>query len=126
STIFVLTTGKGVYGFTLDPLVGEFILSHDNVKKQKHTRKTNLGIGRGPKSPEGTQAFTEELRAFWTLGDTTDTQTRSASVLLLLPDEEWPEPNYLGCHPQLHPDPHQSPALLAPGYPVDILTSHMH
>ncbi len=32
STIFVLTTGKGVYGFTLDPLVGEFILSHDNVK----------------------------------------------------------------------------------------------
>lgn len=95
-------------------------------QKQKHTRKTNLGIGRGPKSPEGTQAFTEELRAFWTLGDTTDTQTRSASVLLLLPDEEWPEPNYLGCHPQLHPDPHQSPALLAPGYPVDILTSHMH
>ena len=32
STIFVLTTGNGVYGFTLDPLVGEFILSHDNVK----------------------------------------------------------------------------------------------
>ena len=32
STIFVLTTGNGVYGFTLDPLVGEFILSHDDVK----------------------------------------------------------------------------------------------
>lgn len=32
STIFVLTTGDGVYGFTLDPLVGEFIMSHENVK----------------------------------------------------------------------------------------------
>ena len=32
STIFVVTTRNGVYGFTLDPLLGEFILSHDNVK----------------------------------------------------------------------------------------------
>ncbi|KAL3144426.1 hypothetical protein ABBQ32_004172 [Trebouxia sp. C0010 RCD-2024] len=32
STIFVVTTGDGVYGFTLDPLVGEFIMSHENVK----------------------------------------------------------------------------------------------
>lgn len=38
STIFVLTTGKGVYGFTLDPLVGEFILSHDNVKVRSSLR----------------------------------------------------------------------------------------
>lgn len=28
----VLTVGDGVYGFTLDPMVGEFILSHDNIK----------------------------------------------------------------------------------------------
>lgn len=32
STILVYTTGNGVYGFTLDPSVGEFILSHDNIK----------------------------------------------------------------------------------------------
>jgi fructose-1,6-bisphosphatase I len=32
SVILVLTVGDGVYGFTLDPSVGEFILSHDNVK----------------------------------------------------------------------------------------------
>ena len=32
STIFVYTVGKGVYGFTLDPAFGEFLLSHDNIR----------------------------------------------------------------------------------------------
>ena len=32
STIFVLTIGNGVYGFTFDALVGEFILSHPNIR----------------------------------------------------------------------------------------------
>ncbi|MBI5178742.1 MAG: class 1 fructose-bisphosphatase [Nitrospinae bacterium] len=32
STMFVYTTGLGVHGFTLDPGVGEFILSHPNMK----------------------------------------------------------------------------------------------
>ncbi len=31
STMLVLTTGNGVHGFTLDPLLGEFILSHRNL-----------------------------------------------------------------------------------------------
>ena len=32
STMLVYTTGKGVNGFTLDPSVGEFLLSHPNIK----------------------------------------------------------------------------------------------
>ena len=28
STVLVLTLGNGVYGFTLDPLIGEYILTH--------------------------------------------------------------------------------------------------
>lgn len=32
STMLVLTIGTGVFGFTLDPLVGEFVLTHDNIK----------------------------------------------------------------------------------------------
>lgn len=32
STMFVYTTGNGVNGFTLDPSVGEFLLSHPNIK----------------------------------------------------------------------------------------------
>ncbi|MGQ9859786.1 MAG: class 1 fructose-bisphosphatase [Thermodesulfobacteriota bacterium] len=32
STMLVYTTGKGVNGFTLDPSVGEFFLSHPNIR----------------------------------------------------------------------------------------------
>lgn len=32
STMMVYTTGKGVYGFTLDPTLGEFLLSHPKIK----------------------------------------------------------------------------------------------
>lgn len=32
STMFVYTTGHGVHGFTLDPGVGEFLLSHENIR----------------------------------------------------------------------------------------------
>ena len=32
STVLVYTTGNGVHGFTLDPLVGEFFLSHENIR----------------------------------------------------------------------------------------------
>ena len=31
STMLVYTTGSGVYGFTLDPSIGEFCLSHGNI-----------------------------------------------------------------------------------------------
>ena len=32
STMLVYTAGRGVYGFTYDPSVGEFILSHDDIR----------------------------------------------------------------------------------------------
>ena len=32
STIFVYTSGHGVFGFTLDPAVGAYILSHENMR----------------------------------------------------------------------------------------------
>jgi fructose-1,6-bisphosphatase I len=32
STMFVYTTGAGVHGFTLDPSIGEFLLSHENIR----------------------------------------------------------------------------------------------
>lgn len=35
STILVYTTGNGVHGFTLDPSIGEFILSHENIRIPK-------------------------------------------------------------------------------------------
>ncbi len=32
STMFVYSAGHGVHGFTLDPSIGEFLLSHENIK----------------------------------------------------------------------------------------------
>jgi fructose-1,6-bisphosphatase I len=35
SMMFVYSTGDGVHGFTLDPTVGEFLLSHENIRIPK-------------------------------------------------------------------------------------------
>ena len=39
STMLVLTTGAGVHAFTLDPLLGEFILSHRDLKIPEQTHE---------------------------------------------------------------------------------------
>jgi fructose-1,6-bisphosphatase I len=38
STMLVYTAGKGVHGFTLDPSVGEFLLSHQNITMPERGR----------------------------------------------------------------------------------------
>jgi fructose-1,6-bisphosphatase I len=38
STMLVYTTGRGVHGFTLDPSIGEFLLSHPNMRMPEHGR----------------------------------------------------------------------------------------
>jgi fructose-1,6-bisphosphatase I len=45
STILVYTTGRGVNGFTLDPTIGEFCLSHQNIQipKRGNTYSVNQG-----------------------------------------------------------------------------------
>ncbi len=45
STMLVYTTGSGVHGFTLDPTVGEFLLSHPDIQipKQGNTFSVNAG-----------------------------------------------------------------------------------
>jgi fructose-1,6-bisphosphatase I len=45
STMMVYTTGHGVNGFTLDPSIGEFLLSHRNIKipKRGNTYSANQG-----------------------------------------------------------------------------------
>jgi fructose-1,6-bisphosphatase I/sedoheptulose-1,7-bisphosphatase len=39
TTVFVLTVGNGVHGFTLDPEIGEFLLTHPNMKVPEQTRE---------------------------------------------------------------------------------------
>jgi fructose-1,6-bisphosphatase I len=38
STMLVYTTGQGVHGFTLDPTLGEFLLSHPNIRTPRRGR----------------------------------------------------------------------------------------
>ncbi|MCC6726769.1 MAG: class 1 fructose-bisphosphatase [Saprospiraceae bacterium] len=45
STILVYTTGNGVNGFTLDPTIGEFCLSHQNIQIPKRSNYYSLNQG---------------------------------------------------------------------------------
>ncbi len=44
-TILVLSTGNGVHGFTLDPSVGEFFLSHPNIQLQDSAKTYSVNEG---------------------------------------------------------------------------------
>jgi fructose-1,6-bisphosphatase I/sedoheptulose-1,7-bisphosphatase len=39
TTVFVLTVGTGVHGFTLDPEIGEFLLTHPDMKVPAQTKE---------------------------------------------------------------------------------------
>jgi fructose-1,6-bisphosphatase I len=44
-TVMVLSTGDGVHGFTLDPSVGEFFLSHPDIRLERDTRLYSVNEG---------------------------------------------------------------------------------
>ncbi len=45
STMFVYCTGNGVHGFTLDPSVGEFLLSNENMKIPEKGKEYSVNEG---------------------------------------------------------------------------------
>lgn len=45
STMLVYTTGDGVHGFTLDPSIGEFLLSHENIRIPKRGKIYSVNEG---------------------------------------------------------------------------------
>lgn len=45
STMLVYTTGQGVFGFTLDPQVGEFLLSHEHITLPEKPRYYSVNQG---------------------------------------------------------------------------------
>ena len=53
STMFVYTAGHGVHGFTLDPSIGEFLLSHEDIKTPFEGKIYSVNEAYEPKwSPE--------------------------------------------------------------------------
>ncbi|MGZ5242800.1 MAG: class 1 fructose-bisphosphatase [Bacteroidia bacterium] len=59
STILVFTTGNGVNGFTLDPSIGEFCLSHPNIQTPKDAKIYSLNEGNAAHFPEGVKRYIE-------------------------------------------------------------------
>lgn len=57
STMLVYTTGRGVNGFTLDPSIGEFCLSHPDLKTSETGNIYSLNEGNLVHFPEGVKQF---------------------------------------------------------------------
>jgi fructose-1,6-bisphosphatase I len=57
STLLVYTTGKGVNGFTLDPSIGEYFLSHPDMKMPENGRLYSVNEG-------NLNDFDPQLRAY--------------------------------------------------------------
>lgn len=63
STVFVITVGHGVFGFTLDPAIGEFVLTHANIKIPDEGRIYSFNEGNVASWEPKLQAYMEALKA---------------------------------------------------------------
>jgi len=55
STILVYTAGRGVYGFTLDDTIGEYLLSHPNITIPRRGKTYSVNLGNYHRWPERTR-----------------------------------------------------------------------
>jgi len=62
STMMVYTTGHGVNGFTLDPSLGEFLLSHENIKTPTRGKIYSINEGNSKTWDEGTRRYIEYVK----------------------------------------------------------------
>jgi len=62
STMMVYTTGNGVHGFTLDPSVGEFLLSHNNIRISEQGNIYSVNEGNYEFWENGTKRYVDYLK----------------------------------------------------------------
>jgi fructose-1,6-bisphosphatase I len=62
STMLVYGTGHGVHGFTLDPSVGEFLLSHEDIKFPEKSKYFSANQGNQKYWHKGVQRYTAWLQ----------------------------------------------------------------
>jgi fructose-1,6-bisphosphatase I len=62
STMMVYTTGQGVHGFTLDPSIGEFLLSHENIQIPSKGKIYSINEGNANTWDEGTKKYIAYLK----------------------------------------------------------------
>jgi fructose-1,6-bisphosphatase I len=63
STMLVYTTGDGVHGFTFDPSVGEFFLSHENIRLPARGSTYSLNEGNYSRWSDGLRKWVDWLKA---------------------------------------------------------------
>lgn len=62
STMLVYTTGKGVNGFTLDPSIGEFCLSHPDIRTPENGKIYSINEGNAHEFPAGINSYLEWVK----------------------------------------------------------------
>ncbi|MFH0810848.1 MAG: class 1 fructose-bisphosphatase [Pseudomonadota bacterium] len=62
STMMVYTTGKGVFGFTLDPSVGELLLSHESIRIPERGKSYSVNEGNYAFWDEGVRRYIDSLK----------------------------------------------------------------
>lgn len=62
STMLVYSTGHGVHGFTLDPTVGEFLLSHPNIRIPEKGKIYSINEGNTNRWDKGVQNYIAYLK----------------------------------------------------------------
>ena len=62
STMLVYSSGMGVHGFTLDPIVGEFLLTHKNIRIPKTPKYYSVNQGYEKHWSEGVKRYTKYLQ----------------------------------------------------------------
>lgn len=62
SVTLVMSLGRGVNGFTLDPSSGVFLLSHPNLKIPQSGKIYSINEARSPNWDSKTQSFVEKLK----------------------------------------------------------------
>ncbi len=62
ATNLVITTGDGVHGFTLDPSLGEFVLSHPEIKIPSRGKIYSVNEGNAKHWDEATKEFINSLK----------------------------------------------------------------
>ncbi|MBN1947073.1 MAG: class 1 fructose-bisphosphatase [Bradymonadales bacterium] len=64
STMMVYSTGQGCHGFTLDPSVGEFLLSHPNIQMPRKGKKIySVNEGHSRYWDENTRRYVEYVKS---------------------------------------------------------------
>jgi fructose-1,6-bisphosphatase I len=63
STMLIYTTGNGVHGFTLDPAIGAYMLSHEGIRMPRQGNTYSVNEANADGFPEGYRRFLARLRS---------------------------------------------------------------